>query len=86
VRALSVPEPVAGEDLWWGGIAPGGMVVDLNYGPRAEPSRRRAASLGLRFEDGRGMLLHQGALAFAYWTGRAAPLDAMRRALERALG
>jgi shikimate 5-dehydrogenase len=27
------------------------------------------------------MLLHQGALAFETWTGQAAPLDAMRRAL-----
>jgi shikimate 5-dehydrogenase len=30
------------------------------------------------------MLLHQGALAFEAWTGRPAPLDAMRRALTDA--
>jgi hypothetical protein len=28
------------------------------------------------------MLLHQGAKAFEIWTGKAAPLDVMRRALE----
>jgi shikimate dehydrogenase len=85
VRSLSAPDPVSGEEPWWRAVAPGGTVVDLNYGPRAGTSRQRAAALGLRFEDGRGMLLHQGALAFTYWTGRPAPLEAMRRALEAAL-
>jgi shikimate 5-dehydrogenase len=30
------------------------------------------------------MLLHQGALAFEWWTGRRAPLDAMVLALRGA--
>lgn len=85
VRSLSVPEPVPGEEAWWLGVAPGGIAIDLNYGPRAGASRRRAEETGLRFEDGRGMLLHQGALSYSYWTGRPAPLEAMRRALEAAL-
>jgi len=29
------------------------------------------------------MLLHQGAASFEIWTGRKAPLDVMRAALER---
>jgi shikimate 5-dehydrogenase len=29
------------------------------------------------------MLLRQGARSFERWTGRAAPLDVMRRALRR---
>lgn len=85
IRSLSVTEPVPGEEAWWRGVAPGGIAIDLNYGPRAGVSRRRAEARGLRFEDGRGMLLHQGALSYAYWTGRPAPLEAMRRALEAAL-
>ena len=28
------------------------------------------------------MLLYQGALAFEIWTGKSAPIDIMRRALE----
>jgi shikimate dehydrogenase len=45
----------------------------------------RAAALGHAVVDGRGMLVHQGARAFTIWTGIAAPLDAMRRALDDAL-
>ncbi len=38
-------------------------------------SRRSAA--------GRAMLLHQGAASFEIWTGKKAPIDVMRAALER---
>jgi shikimate dehydrogenase len=31
------------------------------------------------------MLLHQGAKAFEIWTGKPAPVDVMRRALERSI-
>lgn len=37
-----------------------------------------------RSVEGRAMLLHQGAASFEIWTGRPAPLDAMRAALNRA--
>jgi shikimate 5-dehydrogenase len=30
------------------------------------------------------MLLHQGAAAVEHWTGQAAPVEVMRRALKRA--
>jgi len=42
----------------------------------------RAVERGLRTVDGKGMLVHQGARAFAIWLGRAAPVDVMTRALE----
>jgi shikimate dehydrogenase len=35
--------------------------------------------------DGRGMLVHQGARAFAIWTNMQAPVEAMRHALDEAL-
>lgn len=41
-----------------------------------------AARGGARTANGLGMLLHQGAHAFTIWTGREAPVDVMRRALE----
>lgn len=45
----------------------------------------RAQQLGHASIDGRGMLVHQGARAFSIWTGRAAPIDDMRRALDLSL-
>jgi shikimate dehydrogenase len=37
-----------------------------------------------RSAEGRAMLLHQGAASFEIWTGRKAPVDLMRAALDRA--
>jgi shikimate dehydrogenase len=37
-----------------------------------------------RSPEGRAMLLHQGAASFEIWTGRKAPVDVMRAALDRA--
>jgi shikimate dehydrogenase len=45
----------------------------------------RAAARGHRVFDGAGMLVHQGARAFALWTGRYAPVDVMTQALANAL-
>ena len=36
------------------------------------------------YADGSTMLLHQGAQSFAIWTGRKAPIEVMRRALQAA--
>jgi len=40
-----------------------------------------ARSLGLPATGGLGMLLYQGAHAFEFWTGKQAPVEAMRKAL-----
>jgi shikimate dehydrogenase len=45
----------------------------------------RAAARGHEIVDGRGMLVHQGARAFALWTGSVPPIEAMRRGLDAAL-
>jgi shikimate dehydrogenase len=61
------------------------FVVDLIYHRETaflkEAGQRRLARLG-----GMGMLLHQGALSFEYWTGQKAPLSVMRKALLDRLG
>jgi shikimate dehydrogenase len=57
------------------------VVTDLVYKPLVTAVLARAQARGLRTVDGLGMLLHQGALAFERWTGRSAPLTAMRRGL-----
>ena len=65
--------------------AAAGAAVDLVYRPRRTRFLRDAAAAGLVTVDGSGMLLHQGAAAFEAWTGRPAPLAAMRAALDAAL-
>lgn len=45
----------------------------------------RASARGHPTLDGRGMLVHQGARAFAHWTGMLPPIQAMQRALDASL-
>jgi shikimate dehydrogenase len=59
-----------------------GSVLDLVYVTGGTPLVRKAASLGLRAADGWGVLLAQGARSFELWTGRPAPLEVMRLALQ----
>jgi shikimate dehydrogenase len=60
------------------------LVVDLAYrsGPTALLSAAQAH--GARTIDGLEILVAQGALSFALWTGRQAPLDVMRQAARAA--
>jgi shikimate dehydrogenase len=66
------------------GISPGHIVVDLVYGPHETAFLQACRAIKARCLDGLGMLLHQGALAFALWTGKEAPLEVMRAALSGA--
>jgi shikimate dehydrogenase len=56
-------------------------VYDMIYRPAETPLLQAARAAGCQTANGLGMLLHQGAKAFEIWTGRAAPLEVMRRAL-----
>jgi shikimate 5-dehydrogenase len=58
-------------------------VFDMIYNPAETPLLKAAKAAGCRTANGLGMLLHQGAKAFEIWTGQPAPLDVMRRALEK---
>lgn len=58
-------------------------VMDMIY--RTTPLLAAAQARGCRVADGRWMLLHQGARSFTLWTGRQAPVAAMRAALVAAL-
>jgi shikimate dehydrogenase len=60
-----------------------GAVIDLVYVRGGSPLVRKARSLGLRTADGWGILLAQGARSFEIWTGRSAPIDAMRQTLPQ---
>jgi shikimate dehydrogenase len=57
-------------------------VIDLVYVTGGTPLVRKARSLGLRTADGWEILLAQGAKSFEAWTGRPAPVSAMRETLE----
>jgi shikimate dehydrogenase len=57
-------------------------VMDLVYGSTDTALAATARSLGVPVIDGLEVLVRQGALSFERWTGRAAPLDAMRSALR----
>ena len=57
-------------------------VYDMIYKPAETKLLALAKAAGCRTSNGLGMLLHQGAAAFEIWTGKPAPIDVMRRALE----
>jgi shikimate dehydrogenase len=57
-------------------------VYDLVYKPRETSLVKKARELGHRASGGLSMLLYQGALSFEIWTGRDAPVDVMRKAIE----
>lgn len=61
------------------------VVYDLIYNPRETVLLRTAAGAGARAYNGLGMLLHQGADSFEYFTGRPAPVEIMKEALENAI-
>jgi shikimate dehydrogenase len=60
----------------------GHVVVDLVYEPRETPLLAAAAARGALPVGGLGMLVHQAALQVERWTGLAAPVVAMRTAVE----
>ena len=55
-------------------------VVDMPYGGEPTAVARWATARGTRIVDGVELLVQQGALSLELWTGRPAPLEAMRRA------
>jgi shikimate dehydrogenase len=57
-------------------------VLDAVYRPGGTPLLRAARRRGCLAVPGEAMLLHQGALAYTLWTGKQAPLGAMRAALR----
>ncbi len=57
-------------------------VVDLVYTETETPLVQAARARGVRLVGGRELLVRQGALSFEQFTGRAAPIDVMRRAVD----
>lgn len=74
--------PMALDPAW---LHPGLLVSDLVYTPRVTRLLREAQARGARVHGGLGMFVYQGACAFEYWTGLAAPVAEMRSVVEAAL-
>lgn len=64
-----------------GSLRPHHFVFDMVYGA-STPLIASAREAGAKWVDGRSLLLHQGAISFEHWFGRAAPLEVMRKGLE----
>ena len=62
-------------------LRPAQVVVDLVYEPLETPLLAAARARGARTVGGLGMLVHQAARQVEIWSGRAAPVDAMRAAV-----
>lgn len=58
-----------------------GAAYDMIYRPAETPFLAEARKKECRTSNGLGMLLYQGAAALEIWSGRTAPVDAMRKAL-----
>ncbi len=65
-------------------LNPTGAVYDTIY-THETALVRGALARGIAAVTGEGMLVHQGAAGFEQWTGAAAPVEVMRKALEAAL-
>jgi shikimate dehydrogenase len=63
----------------------GRVVCDIIFNPARTRFLEVAASAGARVVDGRGMLVHQGALSLAQWVGAQPDTSVMRRAVDEAL-
>ena len=71
------PLPIAADD-----VTSYECVVDLVYGDIETPLVRAARARSVRVVAGRELLVRQGALSFELFTGRPAPIDVMRGAVD----
>lgn len=67
-------------------LAPGATWVDINYWMPRPPQQQRCTELGLRFQDGVGMLVHQAALAFELFTGNPTEGAVLQAIIDTELG
>ncbi|HJS25577.1 MAG TPA: shikimate dehydrogenase [Actinomycetota bacterium] len=76
----ATPLGARGEPLPLPPLDPAGLAVDLLTRPGSTSLLTEARRAGCASFGGVGLLLHQGAIAFELWTGRAPPLDVMSAA------
>jgi shikimate dehydrogenase len=64
-------------------LPPDLLVMDLVYNPPQSQLLKDATAARCIVMNGEQMLLHQGALSFELWTGKAAPIEVMQAELDR---
>lgn len=74
------PLPVDGKQF---SLRQARAVYDMIYRPAETPLLQAAKAGGCRAANGLGMLLYQGAKALEIWSGKPAPIETMRQALEK---
>ncbi|EXX86198.1 shikimate dehydrogenase [Paenibacillus darwinianus] len=67
-------------------LKPDAVASEIIYNPMTTRFLREADAAGRRIHGGLGMFIYQGAYAFEYWTGKPAPVAAMRETVLEALG
>jgi shikimate dehydrogenase len=89
VNATSIgffPDIAARPDIDYDAIKGKMTVCDVVPNPPHTPFLREAEKRGAKTLSGQGMVVYQGAIGFKLWTGRDAPVEAMKKALADALG
>jgi len=86
VLVNATPAPLADLPVDLAQLPDGCTVIDLRYRPRPVDLVAAARARGLRATDGLEMLLQQGMLSFALWTGMEPPTGVARMALREAVG
>jgi shikimate dehydrogenase len=79
--------PDADGSIWPDDLAfpQGAFVYDLVYNPRETRLMAQAAAGGCACSNGLGMLVQQGAAAFALWAGQEPDVELMRQVIEAAV-
>lgn len=81
VNATSLGHSGASVEMDFSRADPHALAYDLSYGVAAEPFLIPARQAGLEAVDGLGMLVHQAARSFTWWTGTEAPIELMKEAV-----
>lgn len=73
-------------DINYDSLREGMKVCDVIPNKAWTPFLQEAKERGLRTFNGLQMLINQGAVAYELWTGKLAPVEVMRRAMEEEYG
>lgn len=80
---LNPEDPISIPARW---IPKGKLVYDLIYNPTQTKLLKAVRARGCKTMNGLGMLLYQGVKAFEIWIGKNAPVEIMRRAINKEIG
>jgi shikimate dehydrogenase len=67
-------------------VKKGSHFIDIIYNPYETKFLNRASTLGATVQNGIGMFVHQGAIAFELWTGKKADIKLMEKVVVERLG